>query len=124
MKRPLPNFAMIAARGVQKEDIGDPESNGYNDGINDGLWCQSANSGQNIGAWYRPDGQVVSMVDGPLMSVFTSGQVGLERIESIKPSPYQGMYTCTILDEYETNQTLAIWMGSNSAYFPLANYRK
>ena len=115
---------MIAARGVQQRDIGDPDGNGYGDGIDDGLWCQSANGGENIGSWYRPDGEMVAGVDGPIGVLSTAGQVGLERTRSIMFSPYQGMYTCSILDEYGINQTLVVWLGSNNAYFPLEHYRK
>ena len=115
---------MIAARGVQQLDIGDPDGNGHADGINDGLWCQSANGGENIGSWYRPDGEMVAEVDGPLRVFSATGQVGLERTQSIMFSPYQGMYTCTILDEYGINRTLVVWLGSNNAYFPLEHYRK
>ena len=122
--RALPNYAMIAARGVQQGDIGDPDGNGYADGINDGLWCQSASDGENIGSWYRPDGKILAEYDGPLRALSAAGQVGLERLESIMYSPYQGMYSCTILDQYGINQTLVVWLGSNNAYFPLAYYRK
>ena len=112
--RPIPNFAMIAAR-----DFFDADSL-VGDGLNDGLWCQSANSGSNIGSWEKPNGSTVSTMDvdspvnDPLQMVHQPGQVGLLRDTGIPND--QGMYVCTIPDENDLNQTLVVWAGVNSAY--------
>ena len=46
--RMLPNFSMIAARQFHDNDHDSPGSDS-SDGLNDGLWCQSGNTGDMIG---------------------------------------------------------------------------
>ena len=58
------------------------------DGTNDALYCQSANSGSNIGVWYYPDGTQVPLFTGSfsdhlaptsLFSKRFTGQIALAR---------------------------------------------
>ena len=107
--RVIPDYAMLAAG-----DFFDTDVNGG--GIIDGLWCQSANSGSDIGNWQLPNGSNVSTVDdaGPLHIVRETSQVGLLRDAGI--ADFQGMYTCTIPDENGTMQTLVVWAAGNDAY--------
>ena len=114
---------MIAARGFSDRDNGidfdetlnDP---GYLDGLNDGLWCQSASGGENIGSWRFPDGSDVpdDFSAFPIHMAHNHSQVGLLRKGSIGYSPYQGMYTCTIPDENGDTQTLVVWAAANKVY--------
>ena len=87
-----------------------------NDGLNDGLWCQSARNESNIGVWYYPNGSQVSTVDdsSPLHSVQMTGQVGLYRDSGI--GNYEGIYTCVIPDEHNINQTLMILLYRKYTY--------
>ena len=123
--RTIPNYAMIAAREFADRD-GGAESNltARNDGKNDGLWCQSANSDCDIGSWQLPDGSVVTddLNARPIHMASRPGQVGLLRRGSINSSPYQGMYTCTILDKDGVNQTLVVWAAANIAYDGIDEY--
>ena len=113
---------MIAARDFSDRDAGSEglSSAGLHDGINDGLWCQSANSLSDIGNWQLPNGSAVldeQDVDAePIYMTNRPGQVGLLRSAGIGSSAYQGMYTCTILDENEVIQTLVVWAAGNDAY--------
>ena len=114
--RTIPNYAMIAARDFGYYDDG-VAGVGGGDGINDGLWCQSANSGSDIGSWKLPNGNSVSEDDSASIYMENApGQVGLLRSAGIGVSPYQGMYTCTIPDENGVNQILVVWAAGNSAY--------
>uniref|UniRef100_A0A1X7TLS5 Uncharacterized protein n=1 Tax=Amphimedon queenslandica TaxID=400682 RepID=A0A1X7TLS5_AMPQE len=85
------------------------------DGINDALWCQSANNGTNIGVWYYPNGIEVPLFDGnftdpsaprPVYSKRFSGQIALARRDGL--SGYEGLYKCIIPDENGVNQTLVV----------------
>ena len=111
LNRSIPNYAMIAARDFADKDDGSIglDFAGQLDGINDGLWCQSANNGSDIGSWHLPNGSAVpdDLDADPIHTANRPGQVGLLRTTSIGSSPYQGMYTCTILDEDGVNQTLS-----------------
>ena len=111
-KRIIPDFAMIGGR-----DFFDVDVSGSNDGIIDGIWCQSSDS-TGIGSWKLPDGNAVPNIDGvgPIYMESRSGQVALLRRDTIRISPYQGMYTCTIPDENGVNQTLVVWAGGIAAY--------
>ena len=103
--RVLPDFSMIAARQFHDTDQDSP-GNDSTDGLNDGLWCQSANNGSMIGTWYLPDGTEVS-TDGdnfPLHVFHVTGQIGLLRDGGI--ASMQGLYSCVIPDENGTNHTL------------------
>ena len=120
MNRTIPNYAMIAARDFAHRDLGLPETDyaGGSDGINDGVWCQSALNVSDIGSWKLPNGNAVSDDPefNPIHMANRPGQVGLLRSEGIGSSPYQGIYTCTIPDENGVNQTLAVWAAGNAAY--------
>ena len=117
---------MIAARDFSDRDAGSAGLGfvGFFDDINDGLWCQSANNGSDIGSWQLPNGSAVTddLNARPIHMANAFGQVGLLRIGSIGSSPYQGMYTCTILDEDGVNQTLVVWAAGNAAYDGNAAY--
>ena len=52
----IPDISMVRASEFQDADTGN------NDGINDGLWCQSANNISNVGTWYY-DGAPVTTDD-------------------------------------------------------------
>ena len=95
-----------------------------NDGTDDALWCQSANSGSNIGLWYYPNGTQVPLFDGnfgqsngaprPLFSKRFTGQIVLARNGGLQG--YEGLYTCIIPDENGVNQTLVVGVYTNYAY--------
>ena len=118
--RTIPNYAMMAARDFAASDNGTMQLNrlGQNDNINDGLWCQSAMNGSDIGSWQLPNGSAVldALNARPIRMVNRPGQVGLLRSAMIGNSPYQGMYTCTIPDENNVTQTLVVWAAGNGAY--------
>ena len=113
--RIIPDYAMIAGRDFHYLDQG---LGGPDDGINDGVWCQSAMNVSDIGSWKLPNGNAVSddLEFDPIHMANRPGQVGLLRSSGIGSSPYQGMYTCTIPDENGVNQTLVVWVASNFAY--------
>ena len=115
LNKTIPNYAMIAGRDFVHRDGG---GDGNVDGINDGVWCQSAKNVSDIGSWKLPNGNSVSddLEFQPIHMGNRPGQVGLLRYGSIGPSPYQGLYTCTIPNENGFNQTLVVWAGGNSAY--------
>ena len=112
---------MIAAVsfGARDDGVG-PESVGLLDGLNNGLWCQSALNVSGIGSWTLPDGNPVpdDLNAEPIHMANRPGQVGLLRVASasIGVSPYRGMYTCTIPDEHGDMQTLVVWAGGNVDY--------
>ena len=114
---------MISARDFGLSDSGIAGVGG-GDGINDGLWCQSANNGSDIGSWKLPNGIAVPDVpipfkvdpQNPIHKVNRPGQVGLLRSHGIGRSPYEGMYTCTIPDQNGVNQILVVWAAGNGAY--------
>ena len=119
--RTIPNFAMIPASDIADKDYStnnDPTKE-YQQGVNDGVWCQSTVKVLGIGSWKLPNGSAVTDVlyAEPIFSVRKVGQVGLLRSSSIGSFPYQGMYTCTIRDKYGVIQTLVIWIAGNGAYY-------
>ena len=118
--RTIPNYAMIAGRDFADRDAGSEGlgSVGGEDGINDGLWCQSAMNVNGIGSWMLPNGNAVSddLTFDPIHMARSDGQVGLLRTTGIGRSPYEGMYKCTIPDENGVNQTLVVWVARNTAY--------
>ena len=126
--RSIPNYAMVAARDFADRDGGSAGLGyaGYLDGLNDGLWCQSAMDIDGIGSWKLPDGSPVpdDLNAEPIHSVHRPGQVGLLRALGIGKPPYQGMYTCTIPDENGINQTLVVWAAGNRAYDGSGSYRE
>ena len=91
--------------------------------INDALWCQSANTGSNIGVWYYPNGTEVPLFDGdftdasapsPVFSKRFSGQIALARKGGL--AGYEGLYKCIIPDENGVNQTLVVGAYTDSGY--------
>ena len=96
--------------------------NKNHDGINDALWCQSANNGSNIGVWYYPNGTEVPLFDGPFgytapRPVFSkrfNSQIALARNDGL--SGYEGLYKCIIPDENGVNQTLVVGAYTNTGY--------
>ena len=85
------------------------------DGTTDGLWCQSANDGFNIGLWYYPNGNQVPLFTGafddssapsPIFSKRFTGQIALARTGGLLG--YEGLYTCIIPNENGVNQTLVV----------------
>ena len=120
LNRTIPNYAMIAGRDFAERDwgsigLGDV---GFNDSLNDGLWCQSAMNVSGIGSWKLPNGNAVpdDLNADPIHTANRPGQVGLLRSTGIGSSPYQGMYTCTIPDENGVSQTLVVWAAASTAY--------
>ena len=111
---------MIAGRDFADRDGGSAglDDAGELDGLNDGLWCQSAMNVSGIGSWKLPNGNAVpdDLDFDPIHMASSVGQVGLLRSDSIRDSLYEGMYTCTIPDENGVNQTLAVWVAGNAAY--------
>ena len=93
------------------------------DGTNDGLWCQSANNGSDIGVWYYHNGDKVPLFTGafdnpsapsPLFSKRFNGQIALARSAGL--SGIEGLYTCIIPDENGVNQTLVVGAYRTSTY--------
>ena len=93
-----PNNSIIAANNFYHYNVN-------NDGLNDGLWCQSTRNESNIGVWYYPNGAQVSTVNdsSPLHSVYITGQIGLYCDYGI--NNYEGIYTCVIPDEHDVSQS-------------------
>ena len=94
-----------------------------NDTINDALWCQSANTGSNIGVWYYPNGTEVPLFDGdftdasapsPVFSKRFSGQIALARKDGL--AGIEGLYKCIIPDENGVNQTLVVGAYTGNGY--------
>ena len=103
--RVLHNLSIIS--GGQFHGIDHDSPNNSPDGLNDGVWCQSANTGVMIGTWYLPNGEQVSTINAgnlPLHVYHVTGQIGLLR--DMKITNYQGLYRCVIPDENGVNQTL------------------
>ena len=115
--RTIPNYAMIAGRDFAARDGGTGGA-GHLDGLNDGIWCQSAMNVTDIGSWNLPDGNAASddLDFNPIHMANRRGQVGLLRSAGIGSSPYMGMYTCTIPDVNGVNHTLVTWAARNGAY--------
>ena len=114
--RTIPDFSMIYAG----QFFGVDENK---DGTNDGLWCQSANNGSNIGLWYYPNGTQVPLFDRafddssapiPIFSKRFTGQIALARKAGLLG--YEGLYNCIIPDENGVNQTLVVGAYRNYAY--------
>ena len=119
LNRTIPNYAMIAGRDFLDRDRSD-------DGLNDGMWCQSAMNIDDIGSWKLPNGNAVpdDLNANPIHMANRPGQVGLQRSDGINYSPYQGMYTCTIPDENGVTQTLVVWAAGVSFYDGAVSYRE
>ena len=89
-------------------------------GPNNGLWCQSANTGSTIGTWYLPnDTQVpTEATDLPVHAYHATGQVGLLRDLGLieNDGDYQGLYTCIIPDETDINQAIVVAVYTNTEF--------
>ena len=112
----LLDFSIIANRQFHDNDQDSPGGDS-SDGLNDGLWCQSANNGSMIGSWYLPNGTQVSTVDDnnfPLHVFHVNGQIGLLRDAGI--FSYQGLYSCVILDENGVDQILWVAVYGNANF--------
>ena len=118
MNRIIPDYSMIYAGQFYNVD----QNNDINN-TNDALWCQSANSGTNIGVWYYPNGTEVPLFDGtfddlsaprPVFSKRFSGQIALARRAGL--SGYEGLYKCIIPDENGVNQTLVVGAYTDTGY--------
>ena len=99
------------------------DQNNDSNNIVDALWCQSANTGSNIGVWYYPNGNEVPLFDGdftdasapsPVFSKRFSGQIALARRAGL--AGYEGLYKCIIPDENGVNQTLVVGAYTMSGY--------
>ena len=73
---------------IKAGDFYNVDQNNDHNNILDALWCQSANTGSNIGVWYYPNGNEVPSFDGdftdssapsPVFSKRFSGQIALAR---------------------------------------------
>ena len=100
---------------IKANDFYNVDQNNDPDDINDALWCQSANTGSNIGVWYYPNGNEVPLFDGdftdasapsPVFSKRFSGQIALARRGGL--GGIEGLYKCIIPDENGVNQTLVV----------------
>ena len=118
--RVLPDFSIIAARQFHDNDQDSPGT-GSPDSLNDGVWCQSVNTGSMIGTWYLPNGTQLTMEDIdisntnlPLYAYHEIGQIGLLRDAGL--ASYQGLYSCVIPDENEVNHTLWVAAYTNADF--------
>ena len=112
----IPDFSMVRATEFGDSDIFN------NDGINDGLWCQSANNISNVGTWYYDGAPVTTVDNAGFLHAYNdaTGQVGLLRDGGL--SGIEGLYTCTILDEFGVNQTLALALYRSTEYDSNSKY--
>ena len=106
--RTIPDFSLIHGGQFYDTDLN-------SDGVNDALWCQSANNGSDIGLWYYPNGTQVPLFAGdfkdnsapiPVFSKRLKGQIALARNAGLLG--YEGLFTCIIPDENGVNQTLVV----------------
>ena len=114
--RVLPDFSVIANVQFHDDDRDSPGSDSP-DGLNDGLWCQSANTGSMIGTWYLPDGTQLTTEDidnFPLYAYHETGQIGLLKDGGI--ASLQGLYRCVIPDENGVDQTLWVAAYGNNNF--------
>ena len=112
----IPDYSMIYAGQFYDVDLN-------KDGINDALWCQSANSGSDIGVWYYPNDTQIPLFTGafddssapkPLFIKKFNGQIALARRAGL--FDVEGLYTCIIPDENGVNQTLVVGAYLTDAY--------
>ena len=99
------------------------------DNTNDALWCQSANTGSNIGVWYYPNGTEVPVFDGdftdssapsPVFSKRYRGQIALARTAGL--FGYEGLYKCIISDENGKLHTLVVGVYAVATYNANSQY--
>ena len=112
----IPDYSMIHAGQFYNVDKKNDPGN-----ITDALWCQSANTGSNIGVWYYPDGTEVpfgnltdASAPSPVFSKRFSGQIALARRAGL--AGYEGLYKCIIPDENGVNQTLVVGAYTTDGY--------
>ena len=114
----IPDYSMIHAGQFYYIDQNNDSNN-----IVDALWCQSANSGADIGVWYYPNGTQVPLFTGPFTDVSAprplfskrfNGQIALARSAGL--SGIEGLYTCSIPDENGVNQTLVVGVYRTNTY--------
>ena len=114
----IPDYSMIKANDFYNVNENDDPG-----GINDALWCQSANTGSNIGVWYYPNGNQVPLTTksfahstnpNPIFSKRFSDQIALARKGGL--AGYEGLYKCIIPDENEVNQTLVVGAYTDNGY--------
>ena len=110
----LPNYAVIHAGQFDDEDRNPP------DGILDPLWCQSANTADDIGVWYRAgDNRTLpTMPVDPLYVQYFPGQVGIYRTTGI--GSFEGIYQCDMPDENWINHTLFVGVYRTGTYNELS----
>ena len=113
----LPNYAIIHAGQFDDED------RNPTDGILDPLWCQSANTADGIGVWYRAGGDNRTLptvrVD-PLYVQYFPGQVGIYRTTGI--GGFEGIYQCDMPDENWVNHTLFVGVYRTGTYNEISKY--
>ena len=122
--RVLPDFSVIANAQFHDNDRDSPGMVGNPDGLNDGLWCQSANTGSMIGTWYLTNGSQLTTEDidisdanFPLHAYHETGQIGLLKDAGIVSLPgLQGLYSCVIPNENGVDQTLWVAVYVNSVF--------
>ena len=108
--RVLSDFSIISAAQFHDNDQDSPGNPVTQDGLNDGLWCQSTNTSNMIGTWYLPDGtqltteDIDSPINFPVYAYHETGQIGLLRDSGM--SGYQGLYRFVIPDENGLDQSL------------------
>ena len=117
----IPNYSVVAAKDFYDYD--------HNlDGINDGLWCQSAStSSSNESMWYDPKGVAVPVTDidesdpyqNPLYVLLTFGQIGLLRDSGLKR--FSGLFTCNISNEEGVKETLIVGVFTSKKYDQIGN---
>ena len=107
---------MAADRDFSEGDDGGQEGVGKNDGISDGLWCQS-NDSTNDHSWFSPDGQeVTSSRRGRSVTVRKSdSQVGLLHKNALSANEW-GLYTCRISNQFGPSLSLIVWIGGEDVY--------
>ena len=114
----IADYSMIRAGQFYNYDKNNDPNN-----TNDALWCQSANTGSNIGVWYYPNGNEVPLFGGdfrdasapsPVFSKRFSGQIALARRAGL--AGYEGLYKCIIPDENGVSQTLVVGVYTTNGY--------
>ena len=83
----------------------------------DGLSCVSALNVNDIGEWFYPDGEEVTLSPGSVFSSLSRVRhVVLLRGEADFTSDAEGVYTCRIPDESGVQRTLYVGIYQTSTY--------
>uniref|UniRef100_A0A1X7TUJ2 protein-tyrosine-phosphatase n=1 Tax=Amphimedon queenslandica TaxID=400682 RepID=A0A1X7TUJ2_AMPQE len=119
--RVIPDYSMIYS-----SQFYDTDQNNDGSSIVDALWCQSANSGADIGVWYYPIGTEVPLFhrnfghqSTPSQALFSkrfSGQIALAKSGGEDLSGYEGLYQCIIPNEVGGDQTLVVGAYTDTGY--------